>query len=230
MSSVPCRTSSFLPIREQRLDVRIRILLPVAHRISGVSRNPARIGTGIRRMGKGFDLERSIPISSASGSRTHFPSLLCCSGTLPNRLRYEFVDEHQWRLVWHVVTALRDDEEHVRTHFLNMVPTIQRTVIITPIPINRCASSHAQRQHENHARFVQIVHGFSPTIFLIASGMTRLYAAPSARARNCPQPPSTSCPAEWRSLASTPRTCRLRAISAARSQLGRRKPSPSVAL
>jgi hypothetical protein len=26
-------------------------------------------------------------------------------------------------------------------------------------------------------------------------------------ARNCPQPPSTSCPAEWRSFASTPRRC-----------------------
>ncbi len=48
----------------------------------------------------------------------------------------------------------------------------------------------------------------------------RLLAA--ARARSWPQPPSTSCPADWRSLVSTPRRCSVRAIC--RGALPRRAP------
>ncbi len=51
-----------------------------------------------------------------------------------------------------------------------------------------------------------------------------------ARARSCPQPASTSWPAERRSFASTPRRCRKRAISAARSHDGRRNSAPSTVL
>ncbi|MEZ5469474.1 MAG: hypothetical protein R3F18_17660 [Lysobacterales bacterium] len=51
---------------------------------------------------------------------------------------------------------------------------------------------------------------------------------PVPLARNCPQPPSTSCPADCRSLVRMPRRCRCRASSLARSLLGRRKGIPSA--
>jgi len=64
-----------------------------------------------------------------------------------------------------------------------------------------------------------------------APGLASLCAGSTlSRARSWPQPPSTSCPAEWRSLVSTPRRCSQRAISEARSQLGRLKSSDSTSL
>ncbi len=51
-----------------------------------------------------------------------------------------------------------------------------------------------------------------------------------SRALNCPQPASTSCPAECRSLVRMPRRCSARAIAAARSHEGRLNSSPGTAL
>jgi alkyl sulfatase BDS1-like metallo-beta-lactamase superfamily hydrolase len=49
-------------------------------------------------------------------------------------------------------------------------------------------------------------------------------------ARSCPQPPSTSCPADWRSLVRTPRWCSARHLGGALPRSGGGKSSPSTAL